>query len=72
MSPPDATAVQRHILNIFSSRATASDFQCWKYIYPSLKLLRRRGERSSQLLSNDRLQESFGKKEKTSGVFHEF
>ncbi len=34
-STPYATAVQRYpFLNKFSSRATASDFQCWKSIYP--------------------------------------
>ncbi len=44
-STPDATAVQRYpFLNKFSSRATAR-FQCWKSIYPLLKLPRCRGER---------------------------
>ncbi len=52
------SCTERPILNKFSSRATASDFQCWKYIYPSLKLLCRRGMRSSRLLSNGRLHES--------------
>ncbi len=57
-STPDATAVQRYpFLNKFSSRATAR-FQCWKSIYPLLKLLRCRGERWSRLLSNGRSHES--------------
>ncbi len=68
-STPDATAVQRYpFLNKFSSRATAR-FQCWKSIYPLLKLPRCRGTRWSRLLSNGRSQESassraLGKKEK--------
>ncbi len=43
-------------LNKFSSRATAR-FQCWKSIYPLLKLPRCRGERWSRLLSNGRSHE---------------
>ncbi len=50
-------AVQRYpFLNKFSSRATAR-FQCWKSIYPLLKLPRRRGPRWSRLLSNGRSHE---------------
>ncbi len=57
-STPDATAVQRYpFLNKFSSRATAR-FQCWKSLYPLLKLPRCRGERWSRLLSNGRSHES--------------
>ncbi len=56
-STPDATAVQRYpFINKFSSRATAR-FQCWKSIYPLLKLPRCRGERWSRLLSNSRSHE---------------
>ncbi len=68
-STPDATAVQRYpFLNKFSSRATAR-FQCWKSIYPLLKLPRCRGARWSRLLSNGRSHEAqapelLGKKEK--------
>ncbi len=55
-STPDATEIS--ILNKFSSRANASDFQCWKSIYPLLTLPHRRGERRSRLLSNGRCHES--------------
>ncbi len=78
-STPDATAVQRYpFLNKFSSRATAR-FQCWKSIYPLLKLLRCRGARWSRLLSNGRSHESAssralwkGGESSAAGVFHVF
>ncbi len=78
-STPDATAVQRYpFLNKFSSRATAR-FQCWKSIYPLLKLPRCRGERWSRLLSNGRSHESASSRalwkegeSSAAGVFHAF
>ncbi len=78
-STPDATAVQRYpFLNKFSSRATAR-FQCWKSIYPLLKLPRCRGERWSRVLSNGRSHESASSRalrkegeSSAAGVFHAF
>ncbi len=65
-------------LNKFSSRATAR-FQCWKSIYPLLKLPRCRGARWSRLLSNGRSQERASSRalrkegeSSTAGVFHVF
>ncbi len=65
-------------LNKFSSRATAR-FQCWKSIYPLLKLLRCRGERWSRLLHNGRSHESASSRvlwkegeSSVAGVFHAF
>ncbi len=71
--------VQRYpFLNKFSSRATAR-FQCWKSIYPLLKLPRCRGERWSRLLSNGRSHESASSRalwkegeSSAAGVFHAF
>ncbi len=78
-STPDATAVQRYpFLNKFSSWATAR-FQCWKSIYPLLKLPRCRGERWSRLLSNGRSHKSASSRalwkegeSSAAGVFHAF
>ncbi len=72
-------AVQRYpFLNKFSSRATAR-FQCWKSIYPLLKLPRRRGPRWSRLLSNGRSHEIASSRalwkegeSRAAGVFHVF
>uniref|UniRef100_A0A673JPJ2 E3 ubiquitin-protein ligase UBR5-like n=1 Tax=Sinocyclocheilus rhinocerous TaxID=307959 RepID=A0A673JPJ2_9TELE len=52
-NPSDDGLFKIHILNTFSSRATASDFQCWKSVYLLLKLARRLGERSFSLLHRE-------------------